>query len=355
MAADNDETAAPLSLEEAAAVLAAADPALTYKSISSLARAGHGSLLQPLPFDDSLPYHHPDCVVVEPETKGLDTAHVYARAAYPEFDHVLLAPFCAPAAAPLLGDLFHRITEEGSNVAVVTNHGQIHDIAVVFAALVVAMCRDSQTYGVLGEHLTLDELAPRANVLVSRMVATRQVFDLPAISLLQTAFRTYLSVPQTASRRRAKLDPQYVKASNLLMRHDLHERLAGGGQLLAMAASGSQDLSLAANLAHRVRATWRQRRGEDPGPGHTLHLQPLYDGTIRLMLDCRYVLPLAISLEAHHPACVIGSITQVRESDDCHRIMDWIAASHEAATDVPTIYHRHEDALLTQVRDALRG
>ena len=61
----------------------------------------------------------------------------------------------------------------------VTNHGQIHDIAVVFAALVVAMCRDEQTYGVLGEHLDLEELAPRANVLVSRMVATRQVFDLP--------------------------------------------------------------------------------------------------------------------------------------------------------------------------------
>ena len=45
-----------------------------------------------------------------------------------------------------------------------------------------------------------------------------------------------------------------MKASNLVMRHDLHERLAGGGQMLAMAASGSQDLSLAANLAHRVRA-----------------------------------------------------------------------------------------------------
>src|SRR6478735_1409628 len=218
MAADNDETATPLSLEEASEILAAADAAGTYKSISSLARAGHGSLLQPLAFDESLPYHHADCVVVEPETKGLDTAHVYARAAYPDFDSVLFAPFCAPDHAGVLGDLHHRLFEEGSNVAVVTNHGQIHDIAVVFAALVLAMCRPEQTYGVLGEQITLDELAPRSNVLVSRMVATRQVFDLPAISLLQTGFRTYLSVPQTASRRRAKLDPQYVKASNLVMR-----------------------------------------------------------------------------------------------------------------------------------------
>jgi hypothetical protein len=35
--------------------------------------------------------------------------------------------------------------------------------------------------------------------------------------------------------------------------------------------------------------------------------------------------------------------------------MDWIAAEHERTTGIPTIYHWHEDALLTQVRDALRG
>jgi hypothetical protein len=352
---DTHDRPEPMTLEEAQAVLEAADPAATYKAISGLARPGHGALLQPLPYDEDLPYHSPTCVEVEPETKGLDTAHVYARAAYPDFDPVLLAPFCSPLTSGVLVDLHHRLVEEGANVAVVTNHGQIHDIAVVFAALVVAMCRDDQSYGVLGEKLTLDELAPRANVLVSRMVATRQVFDLPAISLLQTAFRTYLSVPQTQSRRRAKLDPLYVRASNMIMRDRLQTRLEGGGQLLAMAASGSQDISLAANLAGRVRLAWRQRRGEDPGPGHTLHLQPLYDGTIRLMLGCRYVLPVSISLESHDPACVIGAITPVREPEDCHSIMDWIAASHEAATGVPTIYHHHEDALLTQVRDALRG
>ncbi len=40
----------------------------------------------------------------------------------------------------------------------------------------------------------------------------------------------------------------------------------------------------------------------------------------------------------------------MREKDDCHRIMDWIALAHQEATGVPTIYHWHEDDLLTQVR-----
>lgn len=344
-----------MDLEAAEQILAEADAGETYRSISALARAGHGSLLQPLPYDPALPYHDPTCVEVPPEVLGPETVHVYARAAYPAFDEVLLDALRRPEVAALLADVHHRLTEEGANVALVTNHGQIHDIAVVLAAFVLAMCDDDRHYGVLDDEITLDEMAPRSNVLVSRMVATRQVFDLPALSLLQTVCRIYLSVPQTQSRRKARLDPDYVRAANLVMRDRLGRRLAGGGQLLAMAASGSQDLSLAANLAERFRSSWRQRRGDDPEPGHTLHLQPLTHGTIRLMLDCRTVLPLSISLDQHHPACVIGGLTTVRTDADCHRVMDWIAAAHEESTGVPTIYHHHEDALLTQVRDALRG
>jgi hypothetical protein len=206
-----------------------------------------------------------------------------------------------------------------------------------------------RTFGVLGERTTLDQTADRCNVLVSRMVATRQTFNVPALQVLQSGTRVYLTVPQTASRRRSKLDGDLARANNLVMRHELDQRLSGGGQLLAMAASGSQDLMLP-KLMQKARATWRQRRGDDPGEATTLHLQPLYDGTISLMRSCRYVLPVAISLDPATPACVIGGLTLVRENDDCHRIMDWIALSHQEATGVPTIYHWHEDDLLTQVR-----
>jgi hypothetical protein len=68
------------------------------------------------------------------------------------------------------------------------------------------------------------------------------------------------------------------------------------------------------------------------------------------MQSCRYVLPIAICLDPVTPACSIGALTRVHETDDCHRIMDWIALAHQEATGVPTIYHWHEDDLLTQVR-----
>ena len=115
--------------------------------------------------------------------------------------------------------------------------------------------------------------------------------------------------------------------------------MAEGGQILAMAASGSQDLSLAAGLMQKARAAWRQRRGEDPGETPTLHLQPLYDGTMHADASCQYVLPdRHLASTRRRPACVIGGLTRVREKDDCHRIMDWIA-------DGPPGGHRHPDHL----------
>jgi hypothetical protein len=207
---------------------------------------------------------------------------------------------------------------------------------------------------VLDERIDVNQLIPRCNLMLSKMVATTQVFGIPTPQVLQAVCRCFYSVPQTASRRRARLDPEISRANNLAMRAELEERLSVGGQVLAMAASGSQDLRLAAGLVQKVRTTWRQRRGEDPGNNASLHLQPLYNGTINLMLTCEYVLPVALSLERDHPACAVGPITRVRDAQDCHDVMRWIATAHGEATGVTTVYHEHEDDLLTQVRAVLR-
>ena len=342
-------------IEAARATLAAADPVTYYRSMAALARSTHGALLQPLDYSPKYPFHDPATVSYGPDPSTRDTMRLYANAAYPDFDKILVAAFRRPENTHLINELFHRLTVDHSNVALVTNHGEIVDIALVLAALVLALTDPERSVGVLGEHGSLPEIAPRCNVLVSRMVTTRSVFSLPAVEVISTMCRSWFSVPQTQSRRRARLDPELVRANNLLMRHGLDETLEGGGQLVAMAASGSQDLSLAANLVQRVRTTWRHRRGVEPENAPSLHLQPLYDGTINLMLKCRYVLPLAISLDPAHPACEIGTMTVVREPDDCHTVMDWIAHAHQQATGITTIYHRHEDDLLTQVRDVLRS
>ncbi len=342
-------------LAEARSLLATTDPPSHHRLVSSLARADHSSLLQELPYRSELAYHSPACVVVDPAPVARDDVHLYARAAYKDFDEVLLAAFTSRESRHLLNHLHHHLVLEGRNLALVTNHGQIIDIALVLAAFVLAMSAPDAPFGVLGETMGLAEVADRSNVLVSRMVATRQAFGLPAVEVLQNLCRIYLSIPQTATRRRSRLSPEVVRANNTVMRHALQDRLGRGGQLLAMAASGSQDISLAANLAHRVRATWRQRRGEDPGPAQSLHLQPLYRGTISLMLDAVDVLPVAICLDATRPACELGQITRVGDTDDCHRVMEWIAGAHQRATGVATVYHRHEDPLLTQVREVLLG
>ena len=343
------------ALAEARSLLATTDPPSHHRLVSSLARADHSSVLQELAYRSDLPYHSPTCVVADPAPVGRDDVHLYARAAYKDFDEVLLAAFTSRESRHLLNHLHHHLHYEGRNIALVTNHGQIIDIALVLGAFVLAMSAPDAPFGVLGETMGLAEVADRSNALVSRMVTTRQAFGMPAVEVLQNLCRVYLSIPQTATRRRSRLSPEVVRANNTVMRNALQERLAGGGQLLAMAASGSQDISLAANLAHRVRTTWRQRRGEDPGPEQSLHLQPLYRGTISLMLEAHDVLPVAICLDAARPACELGQITRVDDTDDCHRVMEWIAGAHQAATGVATVYHRHEDPLLTQVREVLLG
>ena len=353
--AAEERAASAARLAEALEILAAAEPVAYHKSLTALLRTGHDGLLKPMPYDASKDYHDPSCVVVDPVPEGLDTMRLYSRFAYRDFDRVLADPINDPRYDHLLTSLYHLTVNEGCNVAVVTNHGELHDIALVLSALVLALCDEDRTFGVLGEHVGLDEFTDRSNLLLSRMVATTEVFNIATTEVLRLMCRTFYSVPQTASRRRSKLDPDRARANNLVMRHLLEQRLEGGGQILAMAASGSQDISVASGLARKIRAAFRARRGDVREDTPSLHLQPLYNGTMNLMMTCDYVVPIAISLDQDHPACEIGSLTKVRTQDDCHEVMNWIASAHESATGIPTIYHQREDDLLTQVRDALRS
>ncbi|MGB3156053.1 MAG: hypothetical protein WBB09_00530 [Candidatus Microthrix parvicella] len=335
----------------ARALLQAEDPKEYFDTVSGLARVDQSSVLSPLEFDPDVPFHHPQATYVDPEPQGIETVKLYARTASPIFDTQIAAPFANPMRADMIADIYQRLMLDGRNLALITNHGDIVDIAVVLAGLTTAMC-DGRTYGVLEEELAQEDLAEHFNIMVSRMVTTRQAFGIPALSVVANMARTFLSLPQTHSRRRARIDPELVRASNMLMRADLSRYLAQGGQLLAMAASGSQDLSLAANFAARVRNAWQGFRGEDH-EGPSMHLQPLYPGTMKIMLECQDVLPLAVCMDPKNPTTQLGSITRVRTEDDCHRVMDWIAAAHQRGTGITTVYHDAEDDLLTNIRAAI--
>jgi hypothetical protein len=351
--AEHSEELPPV--EAAEQLLAGLDGRAQYRALAGLVRDGHGSLLLPLDYDPAYSFHDPSTVVVQPEPVDPDLLDLYGRGAYPDFEEHLLAAFGSPELVHLLNDLYHSLVYDGINVALVTNHGQIIDIAVVLGALELTMCQPDRTFGVLGEQMSMADMAMRSNLLLSRMVVTRQVFGIPTPTVLSGMCRAFYSIPQTASRRRSKLDSDVCRANNLVMRDQLAGQLEKGGQILAMAASGSQDITLAANVAARLRTSWRARRGEVPNDAPSLHLQPLYNGTITLMLECRYVLPVSISLNREHPACVIGQISRVNEPDDCHDVMEWIAEAHEGATGIHTVYHRQEDDRLSRVRDAIRS
>ena len=131
----------------------------------------------------------------------------------------------------------------------------------------------------------VDDLAERFNVLVSRMVTTRMAFNVPAMQVLQVGARTFLSVPQTLSRRRSKLEPALARANNQLMRHELDLQLSEGGQILAMAASGSQDLSVAVEMVQKIKAQWRQMRGAEPGAAAKLLAAKAIDAGIYRFAD----------------------------------------------------------------------
>lgn len=337
----------PLSPEE---VLAGADAEAFYRGVAGLARTGQSDVLTTMTYSPDIEYHQPTSVCVEPDVQSTSALELYGAAAYPGFEEHLLRRFRDPTRDHLLEAIHHLLVHEGRNIALVTNHGDIMDIALITGALTIAMCEPGRDFGVLGESISLEDYASRSNLVVSKMVATTEALTLPTAEVLSRICRTFYSVPQTVSRRKAKLDPELVRATNDLVRRQLEERMAAGGQMLSMAASGSQDLGLAASLVKKMRTTWRHWRGDDPEEGPSRHLQPLGGGTVRLMRQCHYAVPVAISLEVENPVCVIGGLTPIGSDEDCHRLMEWIAGELERSTGVNTVYHRSEDALLKQVR-----
>lgn len=364
---DNGEEAAPTgpynaAAEEPSAVeidipwcrdyLSNYDAEECYQALARLVRPNQTSVLSALDYDKSEPTHSPMCVSLPPDVAGLDSVRLYARAAYRDFDTNLVSAFQTPRVSGTLTAIYNRLIHDNSNIAVVTNHGDIIDIALVLAALTIALCDEEQTFGAFDEQLELETLADRSNIMVSKMVATRSAFEIPAITVLQNMCHTFLSVPQTHSRRRARLDPDYIRANNMVMREELSAKLDRGGQLLAMAASGSQDISAASGLWRKIRQL-RAARLDESAEAPSLHLQPLYSGTIRLMTSCEYVLPVATSMDADHSVCTVGELTRVRDDDDCHGIMEWLAAAHQDATGITSVYHSQEDDRLSQLREAL--
>ena len=100
-------------------------------------------------------------------------------------------------------------------------------------------------------------------------------------------------------------------------------KLSMGGQILAIAPSGSKDESV------------RDRLGK---PRKVI--KPVNSGTYALMrADKTWVLGVGVSLDQKNgPSFSVSELTQCQSDDDCREVLNSIAAHHSKLTGIKTIF-----------------
>lgn len=215
------------------------------------------------------------------------------------------------------------------NVVIITNHGEIYDIAIIQAALRVALAR----HAVDNDKPLLT--ADRFNLIVHRMISQLGVPDrehpertpAPALGILQLVGETYLSFPRTENSRKAQIPPELDRKCNDLMLESLGNKMSTGGQILAFAPSGSKDESIRDKFGKWFKV-----------------IKPVNAGTYRLMQqDKAWILAVGVALNHDTgPVCSISELTKCQSDDECDELLDSIAERHARLTKIKTVYARKQ-------------
>lgn len=279
-------------------------------------RHAKNGLFRVMGYDSAKPYHNPTVAVLEPThpTSTNATIQPFGPAVHPGFEVILQAWQDHP---DLLAFIAGEMSQHGRNFTLITNHGKIFDIALVLGGLRIT----------LDSRLSPEIFTQQTSTIVSGGIRTLEVsldllgqsVVLPAIDILQMFTRVLTSFPTTPTRKNVKFDPGLVSATNELVRLELDEIRAVGGQMIAMAPSASEDRIFS----------------------DATHMQPLMDGTISLMLDS-WVLPAAVTLDgSEKPACTVLEPKWITSAEDCHAVMEVIALQCYRQSLVEHIYHRN--------------
>ena len=227
----------------------------------------------------------------------------------------------------LLDSMNEKITG-GENIVVVTNHGEIYDIAIIQAALRVALAKHAFDSG------EAPLAADRFNLIVHRMISQLGIPDesspegaAPALSILQLVGETFLSFPRTETAKKAHIPPELDRKCTELMLDRLSLKMSQGGQILAFAPSGSKDESIRDKLGMRRKV-----------------IKPVNAGTYRLMRQEKtWILAVGVALDQEDgPACSISDLTQCESDEDCHQLLESIAERHARLTGIKTFYARKQ-------------
>lgn len=195
------------------------------------------------------------------------------------------------------------ILDDGHDVAIALPHGTLIDIGLAEAALYLALRERGHRF--------------RTAILVSQTLQTLALrfgdLQVPTAEALgYMCDHVYFSNPRTKRVAESGFSDavreDHLSAHNQTMVRDLRRELARGRLLLALAPSGTSDVSR--------------------GDVHTL--APLTSGTIRLMgSENLFVLPVAARILHHDPYVYVlaGEPVRVRSAADAHALMDSIAAA----------------------------
>lgn len=199
-----------------------------------------------------------------------------------------------------------EILKRGGNVMLVTNHGDLIDIALAFAA----------TYVPLDKNAALEQrnYTFKTGMIISKIISRLgYVFDpegpaVPAVDALKDACNdVMLSFPRTKSMESSwifKFVPDHMKDHNRKLRKTVQARQEDGeGYLLGVAGSGSTDK-------------------EDPHKPGTFVMGSISDGTIDMMCQPNtFVMPAAVWRGDEKIKMRLGELRAVTNPTEAHTSM----------------------------------
>lgn len=236
----------------------------------------------------------------DPQHAGLvEIVATQAESRFPTFMEQLKTPE-SQAQLRTYGEILKR----GSNIMLVTNHGDTIDIALALA----------------GPYCQLDQMgySYKTGIIISKMISRiGYILDpstpsIPAVDALKLACDdVFLSFPRTESMRQSKVFsfvPDHIDRHNRKIRSLIADRQSGStGYLLGVAGSGSTDKRL-------------------DGDSDTYLMGGLSEGTIKMMKESRtFVLPMAVWLHDERPIFRFCDLRSVTSSAEAHEVMKDIA------------------------------
>ena len=232
------------------------------------------------------------------ELRSPEEVSATARLAEPNFDAIL----DRLAAYENAGREISRLGEDleaGQKIILVTNHGHIKDIVIALAAFYVALSERGYQF--------------ETSLIMSKMISHLGFLTTtnPAIDVLKIGCsRGYLSFPRTSSTEGSKIADGLISAYNGTLRQiiKLHQRK--GGNLFAMAPSGTTDKAL------------------DPDKPNEYTLGRI-GPSAKLMIGKEYkVVPVAIWLNDDEPVFEICDIPRsLADEEEADGVMQLIATT----------------------------